>query len=155
MTNSFSMAKALRVIRILLAVMTIAVCLLLCWQAIDIYLTGNRPENFSAPGVYINPVYSREIVEERLTAIAPVLYVYLAVVVIGLILQTAGRKQQKTPTANRLADAAAPSGKSFPVWYLVLYIAAAALIALGIFNGGLRDVLIKAINICTECIGLG
>lgn len=30
-----------------------------------------------------------------------------------------------------------------------------ALFVIGIFNGGLNDVLIKAINICTECIGLG
>ena len=28
-------------------------------------------------------------------------------------------------------------------------------LALGIANGGMRDVLVKAINICTECIGLG
>lgn len=28
-------------------------------------------------------------------------------------------------------------------------------VLLGIFNGGANDVLIKAINICTECIGLG
>ena len=28
-------------------------------------------------------------------------------------------------------------------------------VILGIFNEGVRDVLIKAINICTECIGLG
>ncbi|MBR6360125.1 MAG: hypothetical protein IKS11_10820 [Lachnospiraceae bacterium] len=28
-------------------------------------------------------------------------------------------------------------------------------ILLGIFNDGMRDCLIKAINICTECIGLG
>lgn len=32
---------------------------------------------------------------------------------------------------------------------------AVLLIALGIANGGLWDVLVKAINICTECIGLG
>lgn len=31
----------------------------------------------------------------------------------------------------------------------------AAFVAWGIFNGGAHDVLIKAINICTECIGLG
>jgi hypothetical protein len=30
-----------------------------------------------------------------------------------------------------------------------------ALFVIGMFNGGLNDVLIKAINICTECIGLG
>ncbi|MBO5712564.1 MAG: hypothetical protein J6R47_06960 [Acholeplasmatales bacterium] len=32
---------------------------------------------------------------------------------------------------------------------------AVALIIVGIFNGGAEDVLQKAINICTECIGLG
>ncbi len=32
---------------------------------------------------------------------------------------------------------------------------AVVLILLGIVNGGLWDVLVKAINICTECIGLG
>ena len=29
------------------------------------------------------------------------------------------------------------------------------LLILGAFNGGLNDVLVKAVNICTECIGLG
>jgi hypothetical protein len=28
-------------------------------------------------------------------------------------------------------------------------------IALGIFNGGMKDVFDKAVAICTECIGLG
>ena len=32
---------------------------------------------------------------------------------------------------------------------------AVTFIIVGIFNGGANDVLIKAINICTECIGLG
>ena len=39
------------------------------------------------------------------------------------------------------------------VWLILIL--AAGLIAAGILNGGLKDVLIKAINICTECIGLG
>lgn len=30
-----------------------------------------------------------------------------------------------------------------------------ALVIVGVFNGSMRDVLVKAINICTECIGLG
>ncbi len=38
----------------------------------------------------------------------------------------------------------------------VIVIAVAVIfIILGIFNGGMADVLSKAINICTECIGLG
>ena len=38
---------------------------------------------------------------------------------------------------------------------IALFAAAAVLITLGVINGGLNDVLVKAINICTECIGLG
>ena len=38
---------------------------------------------------------------------------------------------------------------------LVLFAAAAALIALGVGNGGAADVLAKAVRICAECIGLG
>ena len=38
---------------------------------------------------------------------------------------------------------------------VALLILAAALIAAGICNGGLRDVLQKATMICTECIGIG
>lgn len=36
-----------------------------------------------------------------------------------------------------------------------LYAAAIAMVIAGILNGGMRDVLVKAVNICTECIGLG
>ena len=36
-----------------------------------------------------------------------------------------------------------------------LYVAAILLIIAGVTNGGMHDVLVKAINICTECIGLG
>ena len=47
--------------------------------------------------------------------------------------------------------------KTFPLTAVrvTIFAAAAAFIVLGVMNGGLRDVLIKAINICTECIGLG
>lgn len=47
------------------------------------------------------------------------------------------------------------AGKGRMILRGALYVAAAALIACGIANGGMRDVLVKAINICTECIGLG
>ncbi len=34
-------------------------------------------------------------------------------------------------------------------------VAAVALLAFGVYDGGMKDVLLKAINICTQCIGLG
>ena len=36
-----------------------------------------------------------------------------------------------------------------------LYALALLLLILGVGNQGMRDVLVKAIQICTECIGLG
>jgi len=38
---------------------------------------------------------------------------------------------------------------------IALIVAAIVLIIAGILNGGMADVLAKAVNICTECIGLG
>lgn len=38
---------------------------------------------------------------------------------------------------------------------IILYSAAVLLLILGIANGGMYDVFVKAVNICTECIGLG
>ena len=47
--------------------------------------------------------------------------------------------------------------RSCPVSALRIVLAAAAVlfIVLGVMNGGMWDVLVKAVNICTECIGLG
>ena len=36
-----------------------------------------------------------------------------------------------------------------------LLIVAAVFVMLGVLNGGMADVLGKAVRICTECIGLG
>ena len=147
------MEKGLRVMRAVLAVMTAAVCLLVIWQAADIYLAGNRPENFSAPGVRIEPVYSRQIVAERFGRIAPAVYVYLAAVAAGLVWQAAAG--EKKPRPDVTAPSAARPVKNLAAARLILLAAGAALMVLGILNGGAHDVLVKAVNICTECIGLG
>lgn len=39
--------------------------------------------------------------------------------------------------------------------WAALLAAALLLIVLGVMNGGARDVLAKAVKICSECIGLG
>ena len=53
--------------------------------------------------------------------------------------KSAGHKEGRWVTAVRAA----------------LLLAAAVLIAVGACSGGMRDVLVKAINLCTECVGLG
>jgi len=38
---------------------------------------------------------------------------------------------------------------------LTVFAAAVILLVLGVRNGGARDVLVKAVQICMECIGIG
>lgn len=56
-----------------------------------------------------------------------------------------------------LATAKAVWNSEITLWAVrgVLLALAVVFIIVGVFNGGANDVLIKAINICTECIGLG
>ena len=49
----------------------------------------------------------------------------------------------------------ADRGRALLIARVVVIAVALIFIAVGIFNGGMRDVLGKAIKICTECIGLG
>ena len=55
--------------------------------------------------------------------------------------------------------AAAPRSADMPrktaISQAVIIVAAVILIIAGVFNGSARDVLYKAITICTECVGLG
>lgn len=147
------MRKGLRMMRVVLAVMTVLICLLFVWQAADIYRTGNRAENFSAPGVRIEQMYTRDDIAARFERIAPAVYAYIALVAVGLVWQTAAGEKKPRPAA--IAPAEKKPARHLTQARLVLLGAAIALVVLGAMNGGARDVLVKAVNICTECIGLG
>lgn len=54
-----------------------------------------------------------------------------------------------------LPQAAPSQGKGLLIARCAVLAAAIVCIALGAFNGGVQDLLAKAIAICTECIGLG
>ena len=57
----------------------------------------------------------------------------------------------------KVSGAVQPAKEESSLWIaqLVIVACAVALIAYGFFTGGAADVLVKAINICTECVGLG
>lgn len=58
---------------------------------------------------------------------------------------------------KKLEAVKAIAASKITIWVIrgVIFALAVTFILLGIFNGGANDVLNKAINICTECIGLG
>ena len=99
-------------------------------------------------------IYTREIVAARIAPIAPVFFITLVMTVVCLILGV--RDEKAHLPANVSCQKPKAAGERRTVWIrALLLIAAAALIAAGALNGSLRDVLVKAVNLCTECVGLG
>lgn len=116
----------------LTAVATLLLAGMLIAQAVGINLTGS---------------FTREKAAAALMQTAPAAILWLIILLIGFGMKPAARvRPMKVIPAE-----SSFSGKK----RAMLYAVAMGLIALGVLNGGMRDVLIKAINICTECIGLG
>lgn len=68
------------------------------------------------------------------------------------LLKSAPREAQRPP----VTQAAVPVNENrTKALRLVLLVAGIAILVYGFFMGGTADVLTKAINICTECVGLG
>ena len=72
---------------------------------------------------------------------------------------SADAESEKAPSASK---AAAPLYNTSPetarkrvIIRRVLLVAAVIFVVLGVQNGSMKDVLVKAIRICTECVGLG
>ncbi|MDE7159164.1 MAG: hypothetical protein K2N74_06295, partial [Clostridiales bacterium] len=68
-----------------------------------------------------------------------------------------GNKQAPGETQSKLARIISVLSSDIALWVVrgVVFVVAVTFIILGALNGGAHDVLVKAINICTECIGLG
>ena len=62
--------------------------------------------------------------------------------------KAAGIKSEKKASAD-------PTPKKAGTVRLVLLVLAVIFLVAGVFNGSARDVLMKAVKICTECVGLG
>ena len=148
------MQKFLKIMRWVLSAATVGVILLLCWQCLDIYLVGNRPENINA-GVYISQVYSLQIVSERLSIVSPLLMIYMVLAMIAIIAHLLFGTAQRTVGKIRPCPPRKYFSKAVNIARVTVLCLGVLFIILGVMNGGSRDVLVKAINICTECIGLG
>ena len=139
---------------IIQAVLCVLLVILLCASALAIFAEGSarKAEN------PLESVYTPENVSARLVWLVPLLLIGLAIAIVGLILGIRDEKADKPvrdPSLNRDRLAPRMSGKKQGILQTVLLFAAVILILLGVLNGGLLDVLTKAINICTECVGLG
>ena len=128
----------------------IALAVLLAAGAVGIYQEGTAR-------VAENPresIYTAERAAEKLAPAVPLLIAAAALAVLGIAL---GAKDPKAGKPAGQAACAPPAAelKNAGVIRAAVVVAAAAFILAGVLNGSARDVLIKAIHICTECVGLG
>ncbi len=105
-------------------------------------------------------VFTPEGVAAALSAIRPLFFVTLGWAAAGLLLGIRPEKPGAPRPSSAIRPAMPPAGGALrerkrAALQGSLLGAALLLILLGIFNGSALDVLYKAINICSECIGLG
>lgn len=136
-------------LRICFTVLTLALALLLIGSAVELYLQGLALWQENPAAV----IYSPEAVGEKLKLLLPGFVLWLAALAAVLAFH-GGESNQSSLIGRAVQPAKAPEDKP-AVLRRILLLLAVALILLGIFCGGARDVLVKAANICTECIGLG
>ncbi|MBQ3210031.1 MAG: hypothetical protein IJB09_00870 [Oscillospiraceae bacterium] len=147
------MEKLSSTLKIAVAVATVLLLAFLAWSCVDMYLAGSSAENLTESGLHIYPVFSRDAVAARLRPLLPWTVAYIGLLCVCTAV-TAKDKVKRNRSSNA-AYARAGEGKNTGLVRMVLLAAAILFILLGVMNGGAGDVLIKAKNICTECIGLG
>lgn len=156
---------------IIQSALCILIAVLLSGSAIRIFLEGSAYQAAGHAGEWI---YTRGKVGAALLPVIPPVLILLVMSVFGSF---RGRTEKAKPVRDkkltgdrRSARIKAPiARKPDPQFNIVepelarkrkilrniLLIAAVCFTIMGILNGSMRDVMTKAIRICTECIGLG
>ena len=141
--------------RIFLWIQTV-LCILLCVLSaaaiIGIYREGVTAQ---AAGEAASPIFTREKVVERLAPVAPLFIGSFLFTLAGLLPGIRDESRDK-PAKDAMATGKREiKGNALKAVRVCMLVLAIALIIHGIFNGSMRDVLFKAVRICTECVGLG
>lgn len=142
--------KAFLIVQAALCVLLVA---LLATGVIGIYAGGVRA---SASG----SVFTREKIGSVLAVAAPAAIALIALSIAFAVANRRGAFGREPARTSRNAFAAdAPkrreADRRTALVRTALLAAAVLLIALGIANGGMRDMFRKAILICMECVGIG
>lgn len=140
---------------ILQSVLCVLLAVLLAASAVSIYREG-KARKAEDP---MEPIYTREKAAEKFDPIAPLLFGTIGLTAAGWILAVRDENAEKPaadiePSRDRFIPPV-ENPKAKRALQAALIAAALVFIVLGVINGSAKAVLIKAVNICTECIGLG
>ena len=147
-----------QILRWISAIALLAILLMPAVSCIDIYLSARD----AGP---LEQMYSPDDVQARLQFMALPCAILAGVpCIVSVVLKVLPGKKAQQGYVQMASRSSAMLQKragllkadsSIGLQRLILLVIAAVFILLGVINGGWYDVLVKAINICTECIGLG
>lgn len=151
---------------ILQSALCILIAVLLAAGAIYIFTEGQARQAAGHPSDWI---YTREKVASCLLPLLPPIALSFAFTAYGLVKgirdKDAGkpvRDGELTRNIRALRVRAAGPEKTSPqakrrqrILWCALMALAVCFVVMGIVNGSMKDVLVKAIKICSECVGLG
>lgn len=139
--------------------------MLMAAAAIHIYLEGYTYQAQGHPEVWI---YTREKAAAVFGRYLPVLLLAVAANIAAVVIGARDENQDKPVADPELISLYkseretassdknnSVNDKKLNILRLVLFAFAVLFVIAGVFNGSMEDMLIKAVNICTECIGLG
>lgn len=132
-----------KIYKILLSISIIRTGICLIYGCLSIYFSGND--------------YSRDIVAKTFSQIDIPVFVSLALIVIDIIWELVSPSTSVPKKARKKIDTTpnTTTNKNVKITRLIILGIAVITLVLGAIFGGYADVLTKAVNICTECIGLG
>lgn len=143
-----NMARLQRTYNVLFSIVLVIAGICLMAGVLCIYFSGDQP-------------FSRESVAATFSQIAFPVYLCIAMTIINIIwgiispIDEKKPNTKKKPLHNEVTEEELAAEKRYHAWRNIIIVAAIIFIAAGLLNGGTIAVLAKAINICTECIGLG
>ena len=129
---------------IVLTAMLLITGICLCVACAAIYFSGKQP-------------FTPESVAAAFRYIAVPVYLCIALAIGGLILDAISPAETTKRKIRKAMDPPTSSQSGHKLLYarLALLGVGIAIFAYGFIAGGTADVMTKAVNICTECVGLG
>lgn len=153
-----------RVILILTTLLSVALAGFLCLSALGIYRAGLAARE-TDPLAWI---YTREKAGEALMRLLPLFLLWAAATAAAAALGVRDRNAERVATVPEAAaqmkkarqhwekrEQDGPEKRRVTIVRAVVLALAVLLVAAGFLDGSIRDVLVKAVNLCAECIGLG
>ncbi len=132
-----------KIYKILLSASIIITGICLIYGCLSIYFSDND--------------YSRDIVAKTFSKINIPVFVSLSLIVIDVVWELLSPSTSVRKNANKKIDTTpdTTTSKNIKITKLIVLGVAIIILVMGAIWGGYADVLTKAVNICTECIGLG